>query len=418
MNQALSAIFWGVLTFSVLILIHEGGHFLAARLFGVKVHEFMLGLPGPALRYRGKKTTYGVTAIPLGGYVKIAGMEPGPEDPRLTEALAAATAAGESTPASLASALTIEEEDASSLLFTLADWGALERIPKEERYVALYPTAAAENPEKLYTDARATTYRALPMWKRIVTLSAGVALNILTAILVFTVALSAYGSPEISLKLAGVTKNGAAAAAGIRAGDRILAIDGKTVATWDELVASIAKGKPGTTVVIKIERDGVRSDVEAVLGRGPKGNAFLGIEAGQEMIRMSVPAALKQSFVYLGMMFGAIANFFRPSTFQQSLDQSSSIIGASVIVAQAVEIGPWIYAQIVAILSLGLGVINILPIPPLDGGKVVLEIAEKAAGKPLPRVVVLGFSLVGAVLLFSLIGYLMYADTMRYIING
>ena len=77
----------------ILVVIHEGGHFLAARVFGVKVHEFMIGLPGPAFRFQGKRTTYGVTAIPLGGYVRIAGMEPGPEDPLLGPALAASSPA-------------------------------------------------------------------------------------------------------------------------------------------------------------------------------------------------------------------------------------------------------------------------------------------------------------------------------------
>jgi regulator of sigma E protease len=88
------------------------------------------------------------------------------------------------------------------------------------------------------------------------------------------------------------------------------------------------------------------------------------------------------------------------------------------VVRQSIKMGPWVYAQIVAVLSLGLGVLNILPIPPLDGGKVALELAEGAAGRPLPRIVVIGFSVVGAVLLFSLIGYLMYADTIRLITNG
>ncbi len=94
MSDGLSALFWGIITFSLLVLIHEGGHFAAARMFGVKVHEFMIGLPGPALRLHGKKTVYGITAIPLGGYVRIAGMEPGPENPLLGPALAAATRRG------------------------------------------------------------------------------------------------------------------------------------------------------------------------------------------------------------------------------------------------------------------------------------------------------------------------------------
>ena len=70
-------VFWGVITFSLLVVLHEAGHFVAARAFGLKVHEFMVGLPGPRISYHGKKTTFGVTAIPLGGYVRIAGMEPG-----------------------------------------------------------------------------------------------------------------------------------------------------------------------------------------------------------------------------------------------------------------------------------------------------------------------------------------------------
>src|SRR5690349_13259238 len=102
-----SAVFWGVVTFSLLVFLHEGGHFLAARLFGVKVHEFMLGLPGPAIRFHTKETTLGVTAIPLGGYVRIAGMEPGAEDDLLGRALKAAVTAGRIDSARLAEELSV-----------------------------------------------------------------------------------------------------------------------------------------------------------------------------------------------------------------------------------------------------------------------------------------------------------------------
>ena len=76
MTTVLADIFWFIVTFSILVVLHEGGHFLVARAFGVYVHEFMIGLPGPALRFHGKKTDYGITAVPLGGYVRISGMEP------------------------------------------------------------------------------------------------------------------------------------------------------------------------------------------------------------------------------------------------------------------------------------------------------------------------------------------------------
>ncbi|TLM81331.1 MAG: peptidase M50, partial [Actinobacteria bacterium] len=194
MIDGLSAVFWGVVTFSLLVVIHEGGHFLAARAFGVKVHEFMVGLPGPALRIKAKKTTYGITAIPLGGYVRIAGMEPGPEDPNLGPVLAEATRQGVSNAFSIAEKTGLSESDADAALITLQDWGALEQLPHDrESYRSLHEPSAADDPLALLDRARSITYRALSTTKRIVLLSAGVVLNLLTAVLVFTVVLSMFG---------------------------------------------------------------------------------------------------------------------------------------------------------------------------------------------------------------------------------
>jgi regulator of sigma E protease len=118
------------------------------------------------------------------------------------------------------------------------------------------------------------------------------------------------------------------------------------------------------------------------------------------------------------MVFQAIGGFFRPSTFQSSINGSMSVVGASVEVARAAEAGPMYYAFIVALLSLSLGVINVLPIPPLDGGKIAMEIIERIVGKPLPRNVSLSISAAGALMLFGLIGYLMYADIARFVVHG
>jgi regulator of sigma E protease len=114
----------------------------------------------------------------------------------------------------------------------------------------------------------------------------------------------------------------------------------------------------------------------------------------------------------------AIAGFFNPATFQVSVDQSASVIGASVIAANAAREGALSYAGLVAALSLSLGAINILPIPPLDGGKIAVELFEKLRGRPLSRRVSLSLSVIGALMLFSLIGYLMYADIARLTMRG
>jgi regulator of sigma E protease len=106
---------------------------------------------------------------------------------------------------------------------------------------------------------------------------------------------------------------------------------------------------------------------------------------------------------------------FDPRTFTTTVRGVRSVIGVSVMAAEAAAAGPLSYAGLVAMLSLSLGVLNILPLPPLDGGKIALELIERVLGRPLNRTLTLGLNTVGALLLFSLIGYIMFADIARLI---
>jgi len=419
MSDGLSALFWGVVTFSLLVVIHEGGHFAAARLFGIKVHEFMVGLPGPALRFKGKKTTYGVTMVPLGGYVRIAGMEPGPEDPQLAAALATVTRLGEANALALSEELGIETEAADKLLLTLADWDAIEQLDHDEfSYRSRFAEPMAHDPAALLDTARSVTYRSLSTWKRVVLLSAGVVMNLLTAVLVFTVVLATFGYYEQTGAIDSVTKDSAAAVAGLRAGDRVTRIEDAEIASWQDMVMALQRYAPGETVSLTFVRDGAVATVDVTLGSKPGTNApLLGVAPEVVRVHPNVFQALALSVSYIGLTFQAIAAFFNPDTFRASIQGASSVIGASYIAADAAKAGPLDYAGIVALLSLSLGVINIFPIPPLDGGKVAVELIERLRGRPLPRNVSLAFSAIGAMLLLSLIVYLMYSDVVRYIVR-
>lgn len=417
MSDGLAALFWGVITFSFLVVIHEGGHFLAARLFGVKVHEFMVGLPGPALRFRGAKTTYGITAIPLGGYVRIAGMEPGPEDPLLGQALAAVTAAGPTDALALSGALGIDADDADRLLLTLSDWDAIEAVEgRDDQYRSRFDAADAADPVALLDRARSVTYRGLSTLKRIVVLSMGVLLNLATAVIVFTLVLSLFGYVRDTGAVGTVSPGSAAQNAGLKPGDRIVSVDGKDTPEFQDLVHAIAEYEVGEAVQLAFERGAARDTVTATLGENPAtGRAMLGVTPAWEDVRPDPWQAFLLSFSFIGLTFVAIAGFFNPATFAASVSQSSSVIGAAQYAAEAAQSGPLDYARIVAALSLSLGVINILPLPPLDGGKIALEVIEKLRGKPLPRAFSIGVSLSGAALLFALIAYLMYTDITRIV---
>lgn len=413
-------IFWGIVTFSVLVVIHEGGHFLSARAFGVRVHEFMLGLPGPSLKWRSKKsgTSYGVTAIPLGGYCRIAGMEPGPEDELLGSALKVAAVQGTIDTDQLADTLQVDYERAASLLTTLEDWGALEKDPAEKgRYIALVTANAHTDAAELLAGQRKFTYKGLSTWKRVVVLSMGVVLNLLTAILLFTVTLSAFGVPTATLTIASVEKASPAATAGLRAGDKVVSIDGAKLKDWQVLLAELGKRKSGERVTLVVDRGGSTQVVMATIGQN-KGKPFLGVRSKVEDVRMNPVDAFGMSLQWTGMVFVAVGSFFNPATFTQSIQGARSVVGISVETARAASSGVLNYVWMVALLSLSLGVMNILPIPPLDGGKIAMELIERVMRRPIPRSVSLGFSLVGALLLFSLIGYLMFADIMRIAAGG
>jgi regulator of sigma E protease len=421
MPDAISTILWGVLTFSILIVLHEGGHFLAARAFGVKVHEFMVGLPGPAIRFHSKRsgTAFGITAIPLGGYVRIAGMEPGPEDELLAPALKAATLAGRTDANRLSSEIGVEVEHASALLATLADWGALAPATDDEvSYLATLEADESTDATTLLGTARSVTYRALSKPKRITVLSMGVLTNLLTALLVFTVVLGVWGYYTQSLTLYEVLPGSGAEQAGLLAGDRVTSIGGTDLEDWMMLTREISAREPGEQVEVGFVREGASRNVTVVIGESETGAPVLGVVSDVEQVNPSIGEAAMESVRLTGMVFVAIGRFFSPETFQESVEGARSIVGITVEVAQAARMGPLSYAWIVALLSLSLGVMNILPIPPLDGGKIAMEIVEAVARRPLSRRFSLGLSLSGAVLLFSLIGYLMYADVMRYFIQN
>jgi len=416
-----SVIFWGIVTFSILVVLHEGGHFAVARFFGVRVHEFMIGLPGPAVRYHSKSgTIFGITAVPLGGYVRIAGMEPGQEDPFLAAALSSVIANPGITGGQLAVKLDIDETRALTLLETLEDWGAIAVKDSDAKpdltYIAIIDSAD-ETPEEILARARNQTYRGLTTFKRIALLSAGVLVNLAAAIAVFTFVLSIWGYYEHSLTLSEVIEDSAAHEAGLLAGDTITALQGVRVTDWIELSTTVATKAPGDVLVVDYARDGVDRQTEVTLGESPEGRGFLGVGPEVTPVNLTVPAAFIESIGWVGLVFVAIGNFFNPETFAASIEGARGIIGISVEVERAAEAGPLSYAWIVALLSLSLGAMNILPIPPLDGGKIVLEIIEKIAGRPLHRNFTMAVSIAGAILLFGLIGYLMYADIMRYFVN-
>ena len=410
--STLDTVLWGVITFSVLVVLHEMGHFLAARSFGVKIHEFMLGLPGPAARIRTKNMAWGVTAIPFGGYVRIAGMEPGPEDELLGGALAVFRETPGANAHTLARELGVDQERADAIVHTLRDWKAIVQDDDGACTLTLDGDVTALSAAELAERARSVTYRGKSTPKRLAILAMGVVANVLVALLVFTVVLSVWGYEELTNDIGTVAPDSPAYAAGLQEGDTLLELDGKPIESWETFLLSMARTKPDQVVVVTVERQGAELEVEAVLGAN-EGHGYLGIGPGTQHVSPSVLESLGESFRLTGLVFRAILDLFNPETFATTIQGVRGVIGVSVMAAEAAHAGPLSYASLIAMLSLSVGLMNILPIPPLDGGKMVVEIVERIMGKPINRALNLGLNVVGVLLLFSLIGYVMYADIVR-----
>lgn len=403
---------WGIVTFSILVVLHEMGHFLAARAFGIKVHEFMLGLPGPALRLHTKNMDWGVTAVPLGGYVRIAGMEPGAEDELLGDALVAIRDVGSLDTAGVGAALGVDAERAEKIVESLAEWKAIKE-DNDRYHLTIDGDTANLSATELLARARSVTYRGQSTVKRVVILAMGVLTNLLVAILTFTIVLSIFGYFELTTRVDSVTDDSPAAQAGIVVGDTLLAVDGEEFDSWDRFQMIMARTEPGDTVTVTVERDGETVDVPVTLV-DRDGHGFLGVGPTAVEVNPTVFESLRESLRYVGLVVRTILDLFNPSRFSGTIQNFTGVVGVSVMAEQAAKAGALSYAGLIAMLSLSLGIVNLLPLPPLDGGKIVLEIVERVIGRPLSRAVTLGFSAVGAVLLFSLIGYIMYLDIVRY----
>lgn len=325
------AIFWGLVVLSFLVMIHEFGHFLVAHAFGVRVTEFFLGLPcRVSFSHVSKRygTKFGITPLLLGGYNKICGMEY-QEDPSLVKVFALVYQRGRVTAKDIAATLELNEDEVYKLCAALCDLGCIEPY---------YNPALGEKPtQKMWPQAFQTLARDAQF-------------------------LCAYDAGH-DFSSEGSTQAGEPHA---------LPKEVSTVFER-ELHHTYAGLKPWQRIL--------------VLLAGPFINVIFSLLVVLIMLifayQVPFAAALSAAFGYLVMVAKITASLLMPSQTLNVLSQSSSVVGISAMASQAAAAGPETFALFAALLSLSLGCMNLLPVPPLDGGKIVIEIIQGIKRSPV-----------------------------------
>lgn len=351
--DVLVTIVLGIAILSILVYIHEGGHYLASRAFGVRVTELMLGMPGPSIGFTKWGTRFGVTPILLGGYARVCGMEGGEVSPHAKDVLAALYRRGTANMEDIAADCGITDDEAYEALEQLAEWGSCERPRKTDEFNTYRAAAVAaskkaprayeageprevEDPQALFDSEYAQQYRALPFWKRCIILAAGPAVNLLAAFVLFVIIYSVIG------------------------------LDLQYVDT----------------------------------GRVVHHNFTV-----QESLLMCVN--------FISMVFDAIVDLFNPSTAVETVSNSMSVVGVVAVSSAYFGYGLQEGLLFVANITISLGLMNLLPIPPLDGGKLLIELIQKVIGRDVPPFVVNVISFIGLGLFMILFVVLVGQDIHR-----
>ncbi len=355
MNSLLSFI----VVLGVLIFVHEFGHFLFAKLFGVRVLKFSLGFGNKVLGRKWGETEYLISAFPLGGYVKMFGEQQG------------------------------------------------EEIPETEK-------------------VRSFSHKTV--WQRFSIVFGGPLFNLLFAVFLFFAMFILVGLPEpVDNSLIGkVSPESAAEKAGLQAGDIILSIDGQETTSWMQ-VSELIKNSGGEEVELVVDRDGAKLTIKAVPVMEKVKNLFgedvgerylLGITRSDEVqyrkagLVESVKAAFIQTWnlIYLTVL-GIIKIFQRviPAT------ELGGPIRIAEIAGQQLEAGWMNLVYFMGLLSVNLGILNLLPIPVLDGGHLVFLTIEGVRGRPLSDQVMEMSQKVGIALLGTLMLFVFYNDIFRIV---
>jgi len=362
--MTITTIFVFIIILSVLVLIHELGHFLVAKKLGVKVEEFGAGFPPRVFGKKIGETIYSINLLPIGGFVKLYG-----------------------------------EDEAG---------GGSIRIKHGE--------VGSKNKKRAFF--------ARPVWQRGIIVLAGVIMNFLLALVIISYLFAVQGAPIPGNKvfIASIAKNSPADMSGLMVNDIIAAVNGVRV-TNPKQIQDVTKAHLGRKLTITVIRGKKKFDVFLIPRVHPPANeGAMGIVIRQDVFIKKYPwyqapfvgtwEALQESWMILSGLGTLLAQVVTQRTVPKEL---AGPVGIAQLTGQFVQIGPFAVLSLVSLLSLNLAVLNVLPIPALDGGRLFFILIEGMTGYKVNQKFETYAHTIGMIVLLTLIALITFHDVTRLI---
>lgn len=386
--STLSTVLAFILLFGALVFFHELGHFIFAKRSGILCREFAIGFGPKILAFNKNETTYTIRLLPLGGYVRMAG-----EDPELIEL----------KPGLRVGLILDENEIVKKIIINRKEKYPDARMIEIEQadiekdlFISGYEEEEEETIKSYKIDEKAVLvengiesqiapidrqFSSKSLLARTLTIFAGPLFNFILAIIVFILIGIIQGVPSNEPMLGEITKDGSAVKAGLKQGDVVHSIDDAEVSTWMDIV-EIIQEHPGEPLTFHIERNDKLMDIQ-VTPQNIEGEGKIGVY--QPMNQSLVQAFsygftetwfwTKQIFIILGDLV----------TGGFSIDAFSGPVGIYASTEVVAQSGIFNLLRWGALLSINLGIMNLLPIPALDGGRLLFFAIEALRGKPVDK---------------------------------
>ena len=418
----MQAIIAFLFVFSVIVIIHEFGHYYFAKKAGILVREFAIGMGPKIFQVRKGETVYTLRLLPIGGYVRMAGHDEDEQEIKpgmmITieldkENIVQKLNFDEHLIIENSVPFQIEEADLHRSM-TLSGYF----VNSEEKVnltVSKQATIIESDGTEVVVAPIERQFNSASLWNRIKTNAAGPMNNFILSIIIFIiVGFMQGGVPSNDPVIGQVSDQSAAHEAGLQTSDKIISIDGVDIHSWDEMT-SIVRSSADKTLSMTIQRNGDTKNVsitpKSVEGQNGSKIGQLGVSRTLDNSILSILGyGFSQTISVIVLVLSALGSIF---TKGFNLNQLGGPVAIYSLTSQVAKNGLIDLLSFMGMISANLGVMNLLPIPALDGGKLVLNFIEGIRKKPLDPEKEGYLTIAGAIFLFALMLLVTWNDIMK-----